>query len=200
MTAIITGDVINSKTVQAEKWIHTLKSTLDKYGQTPKYWEIFRGDSFQLRMPVERALLGAIHIKSSIKQYDNLDVRMGIGVGEIEYESSKITQSNGSAFVRSGECFDALKKQNIMFKSGSQDLDQAINTMLGLSLYISDKWSITVSKIIKLALERPELKQQELANTLGKSQSNISEALKRGGFDEIMRMNTYYENQILKLC
>lgn len=200
MIAIITGDIVNSKAVQAEKWIHTLKSTLDKYGQTPKYWEIFRGDSFQLRLPIEQAILGSLYIKASIKQFEKLDVRIGIGIGDLEYESSKITESNGSAFVRSGECFDALKKQNIIFKSGNEELDQAINTMLGLSLYISDKWSKTVSKIIKLALERPELKQIELANRLDKSQSNISEALKRGGFDEIMRMNTYYENQILKLC
>jgi ribosome-binding protein aMBF1 (putative translation factor) len=127
-------------------------------------------------------------------------VRLGIGLGEIDFESSKITESNGSAFVRSGESFEDLKKQNIMFKSADQDLDEAINTMLGLSLYISNKWSVTVSEIIKLAIEKPNLKQKELAKQLGKSQSNISEALKRGGFDEIMAMHTYYKKQILKLC
>ena len=200
MVAIITGDIVNSKLVEAEKWISTLKSTLNQYGQTPKFWEIYRGDSFQLRVPVEKAIMTTLHIKSTIKQFDNLDVRAGLGIGDVEYNSKRITESNGSAFVRSGECFDALKKQNIMFKSGSEDLNQAINTMLNLSLYISDKWSVTVSEIIKLAIERPELKQKELAEILSKSQSNISEALKRGGFDEIMRMNAYYEEQILKLC
>lgn len=200
MVAIITGDIVNSQSIETEKWINALKSTLENYGQSPKFWDIYRGDSFQLRLPVEQAIIGTLHIKSSIKQFDNLDVRASIGIGEIDYESAQITESNGSAFVRSGESFEALKKQNIVFNSGYKDFDQAINIMLGLSLYISDKWSITVSEIIKLAIERPNLKQKELAKKLDKSQSNISEALKRGGFDEIMKMNTYYKNQILKLC
>lgn len=200
MQAIITGDIINSKQVEPEKWIKSLKSTLRQYGKTPENWEIFRGDSFQLVVKPEKAILAILHLKSSIKQFQNLDVRAGIGIGEIEYRSSRITESNGSAFVKSGECFDALKKQNIMFNSGDEDLNLAINIMLELSLYISDKWTTTVSKIIKLAIENPNLKQMQLAEQLNKSQSNISEALKRGGFDEIMRMNTYYEKQIKTLC
>jgi hypothetical protein len=200
MEAIITGDIINSKQVEPEKWIKVLKTTLQQYGETPKNWEIFRGDSFQLELRPKKAILATLHLKSSIKQFQNLDVRVGIGIGEIEYRSSRITESNGSAFVRSGECFDALKKQNIMFNSGKKELNQAINTMLDLSLYISDKWTTTVSKIIKLAIENPNLKQMQLAERLNKSQSNISEALKRGGFDEIMRMNAYYQKQIETLC
>lgn len=200
MIAIVTGDIVNSKSVETNKWMNALKSTLNQYGQTPEFWEIYRGDSFQLRLPVEQAIIGTLHIKSSIKQFDHLDLRASIGIGDIDYESTQITECNGSAFVRSGEAFEALKKQHMLFNSGHQDFDQAINTMLGLTLYISDKWSITVSEIVKLAIENPNLKQKELAKQLDKSQSNISEALKRGGFDEIMKMNTYYKTQILKLC
>jgi len=200
MEAIITGDIVNSKSVETKTWISTLKSTLNQYGQAPKFWEIYRGDSFQLRLPAKQAIIGTLHIKSSVKQYDGLDLRASIGIGGIDYESSQITECNGSAFVRSGEGFEALKKQHMVLNSGHKDFDQAINTMLGLSLFISDKWSVTVSKIVKLAIENPNLKQKELAKRLDKSQSNISETLKRGGFDEIMRMNTYYKTQILKLC
>jgi glutamate/tyrosine decarboxylase-like PLP-dependent enzyme len=134
-----------------------------------------------------------------MKQFENLDVRLGVGVGTINYKSEKVTTSNGLAFIRSGESFEALKKQNIILSSGNEGLDKAINTMLGLALYIADRWTPTVSKIIKMAIEHPDLKQQELADQLDKSQSNISEALKRGGFDEIMMMNTYYKSQISKL-
>ena len=200
MIAVITGDIINSSDKEPKIWLKVLKQVLGKHGETPKDWVVYRGDSFQLSINPKDALLVALKIKSAIKQIEDLDVRLGIGLGEIDFESSKITESNGSAFVRSGESFEDLKKQNIMFKSADLDLNEAINTMLGLSLYISNKWSITVSEIIKLAIENPNLKQKELADQLGKSQSNISEALKRGGFDEIMAMNTYYKKQILKLC
>jgi hypothetical protein len=147
----------------------------------------------------EEAITAGLHIKAAIKQIDHLDVRLGIGVGGIDFHSEKITTSNGSAFVRSGECFENLKKQNMLISSGYKNFDDSINTMLGLALYIANRWTPTVSKVIKLALENPDLKQQELAEQLEKSQSNISEALKRGGFDEIMAMNNYYKSEISKL-
>lgn len=200
MLAILTGDVINSKSEKAENWLQELKSTLDAYGKTPKDWEIYRGDSFQLMVSKENALLTALHIKSSIKQFDDLDVRIGIGLGQKDYESTQITESNGSAFVRSGESFDALKKQNIILKSGNEKADEALNLMLCLYLLIADRWSVTVARIIKLSIENPNLKQKELADKLNKSQSSISEALKRGGFDEMMMMNTFYKNQMSELC
>lgn len=200
MIAILTGDVINSKSEKAKNWLQELKSTLDAYGKTPKDWEIYRGDSFQLMTLKEKAILSALHIKASIKQFDDLDVRIGIGLGEQDYESTQITESNGSAFVRSGDSFDALKKQNMILKSANEKADEALNLMICLSLLMADRWSPTVARIIKLSIENPNLKQKELAAKLNKSQSSISEALKRGGFDEMMMMNNYYKNQISDLC
>ena len=126
-------------------------------------------------------------------------MRIGIGLGKQNYESNQITESNGPAFVRSGESFDTLKKQNMVLKSDNKKFDDAINVMLGLSLLTANHWSPTVAKIIKLSLENPNLKQKELADKLDKSQSSISEALKRGGFNEMMMMNNYYKNRIAEL-
>ncbi|MGX1022999.1 SatD family protein [Flavobacterium sp. CS20] len=200
MIAVLTGDVVNSKSENAEVWLQVLKSTLEFYGKAPKDWEVFRGDSFQLAISNEKAILASIHLKSAIKQFEDLDVRIGIGLGKQNYESIHITESNGSAFIRSGESFDALKKQNMILKSENKKFDDTINLMLSLSLLTADRWSPTVAKIIKLSIENPNLKQKELADKLNKSQSSISEALKRGGFDEMMMMNNYYKNQIAELC
>src|SRR5680860_726664 len=113
MIAIITGDIINSRNVDAQKWMPELKTVLNKYGSEPKTWEIYRGDSFQIEtLPID-ALKAAILIKSTIKQFKALDVRLAIGIGEKTYESEKITESNGSAFVYSGEAFEKLKKQTL---------------------------------------------------------------------------------------
>jgi diadenosine tetraphosphate (Ap4A) HIT family hydrolase len=57
-----------------------------------------------------------------------------------------------------------------------------------------------VSKVIKTVIENPEKNQKHLANLLNRSQSNISEALKRGGYEEIMNMNEFYERNISRLC
>lgn len=199
MIAVITGDIINSREGEVDKWLTPLKNILNYYGKEPKEWEVFRGDSFQLSIAPEKAMLAAIHIKSTIKQIKSQDVRMAIGIGEEKYSSLKITESNGSAYIRSGDCFESLKKQTLAIKSNNESLDQSINIMLSLSLLTANNWSSTVAKVIKTAIENSEKKQKYLAQLLHKSQSSVSEALKRGGFEEIMSMNNFYKIQIFKL-
>ncbi|WP_420552913.1 SatD family protein [Tenacibaculum aiptasiae] len=199
MKAVLTGDIINSRQGTIEDWIHLLKDILNNYGEEPKSWEIFRGDSFQLALDPKKALLAAIHIKSAIKQTKTYDVRIAIGIGEETYSSPKITEANGSAYIHSGECFEGLKKHSLGIKSGNTLLDQTLNTMFKLSLLITDNWSSVVSKVIKVALENPEKNQKDLAKLLDRSQSNISEALKRGGYDELLTMNEFYTQQIAQL-
>jgi len=194
MIAILTGDIINSREAKAEYWLPLLKEVLNYYGKAPLDWEIFRGDSFQLSIPVEKVILAVIHIKSTIKQTKNQDVRMAIGIGHENYKPLKITESNGTAYVRSGESFAALKKHTLAIKSDNLEWDYCLNTMFNLAMLTANNWSSTAAKTIKTAIENPDKNQKELAQLLGKSQSSLSETLKRAGFDEIMNMNTFYKN------
>lgn len=196
MIAVITGDIINSREINVENWLVPLKKTLNYYGKEPKSWEIYRGDSFQLSIAPQNALLAAIHIKATIKQLKSQDARMAIGIGDETYASSKITESNGSAYMMSGDCFEALKKQTLAIRTTDQNFSESINIMLSLALLTANNWSSTVAKVITTTLEHSDKKQEEIAQLLNKSQSSISEALKRGGFEEIMTMNNFYKAQI----
>jgi hypothetical protein len=201
MIAIITGDIINSRKVDVNQWLTALKLILQKYGKEPSAWQIYRGDSFQLKIKPIDAILAVLLIKSSIKQFNKLDVRIAIGIGEISYEAKKITESNGTAFINSGECFEQLKKQTLGIKSPWKDFDDAMNIMFDLASVTMDNWTNTSSEIIKNALENPEMSQKKLAAKLNKkSQGTISEGLKRGGFDEIKKLINYYQKEIKKLC
>ena len=201
MIAIITGDIVNSREVDATLWMKALKDTLQSYGQEPGDWEIYRGDSFQLKTTPTDALLCSFLLKSSIKTFKQLDVRIAIGIGEVDYQSEKITESNGSAFVRSGECFEGLKKQTLAMKTEWEDFDERINLLLEVISLVIDDWTPISSTAIHQMLQFPELNQKELAEKLDKkSQSTISEALKRGGFDEMQKLLAYYKNEISKLC
>jgi hypothetical protein len=199
MIAVITGDIISSRSGEVSQWLSSLKDVLQQYGSSPLQWEIYRGDSFQLALLPEEALLAAIHIKAAIKQTNLQDVRMAIGLGEVSHKAEKITESNGTAYVRSGECFESLKKQTIALKSGNAEHDKTLNLMLSLALLTANSWSKTVSEVITTAIEHPDKNQKEIAEVLHKSQSSISEALSRGGYDEIMNLNRYYKKQIAKL-
>jgi hypothetical protein len=200
MEAIITGDLINSRQVEPSEWMPALKKVLKKYGKEPKNWEIFRGDSFQLNTKPEDALMAAILIKAKIKQWKNLDVRIGIGIGEITYQAAKITESDGTAFLNSGECFEELKKQTLAIKTPNKDLNETLNLMIELASLTIDRWTETAAKLIKLKIENQNLNQKDLANLLNKTaQGTISEGLKRAGYDEIQRLLNYYKLKISEL-
>lgn len=196
MISILTGDIINSRKVDPKIWLPELKAVLNSYGKQPKKWEIYRGDSFQIEMNPIEALNAAIILKATMKQYKPLDIRIAIGIGDKTYHSAHIKEANGSAFVRSGECFEGLKKRNMGLKSPWDGFDDTINIMIQLSLLAMDNWKPAYSRIIKTALQHPEKNQNELANFLNKTQGTISMGLKKVGYDEILKMITYYQNYI----
>ncbi len=200
MTSIITGDIINSKKSSPKNWLEALKSILNSFGNSPQAWEIYRGDSFQLEVSPEQALQACIIIKATIKQFENIDVRLAIGIGEKTYQSENITESNGSAFVNSGECFENLKKTTLAIKSPFELFDTSINIMLELAQLTINNWSSTSAILVKTTLENPDLNQNQLAEILERTQGNISQGLKRAGFDEISKLLHYYKTQIQTLC
>ncbi len=199
MKAILTGDIINSQKGNTEEWLLPLKNTLIQYGKETENWIVYRGDSFQLSLPVEQALTASIHIKSTIKQISLYDVRIAIGIGNEKYTALKITESNGSAYVNSGKCFETLKKKTLAIKSNDTHFDTILNIMLSNFSLVADNWSSTVAKMLKIFIENNNKKQVEVAKLVGKSQSTISETLKRGGYDEFKMINKFYQENVVKL-
>lgn len=196
MIGIITGDIINSRESDPKQWLQSLKKELNKYGKTPKQWEVYRGDSFQLEISPNKALLAALLIKASIKQYKDIDVRIAIGIGKKEYDAKHITESNGSAFIHSGECFEKLKKKTLAIKTNNNQFDETINLMFDLALLTMNNWTPTAALITKTVLEFPNYNQQQLTKILNRTQSNISAGLKRAGYDEIKKLLNYYQNAL----
>ena len=196
MIAVITGDVINSRKSPSALWQDSLKGVLAEYGMNGPDWELYRGDSFQLKIEVNEALLAAIHIKASFKRHSGLDVRMGIGIGSEDSKADRVTSATGQAYVLSGTCFDGLKKQTMAIATPHEFLNEILDVMLSLALLTMDTWSDTVAAVICKVIEHPQKKQATIATLMGKSQSNISEALKRGGFEEVRKLEQFYRKQI----
>src|SRR5690554_1531637 len=196
MHAVITGDIINSTKVDPKIWLPILKEALNKTGNSPKEWEIYRGDSFQLYIndPLF-ALTIAIQIKAAIKTIKALDVRMAIGIGTIEHISNKVTEANGPAFIYSGERFEGLKKEklNLVLRSDWPQFDQDINLFLKLALLIMDHWTESAAEMIKISLDNPNKAQSELGSLIGIKQNAVSSRLKRAAFEEISEMIEVYQ-------
>ncbi|QTD37852.1 transcriptional regulator [Polaribacter batillariae] len=198
MTSILTGDIINSRKKSDAFWLQALKETLKTFGESPNNWQVYRGDSFQLEIKnAEQALYAALKIKSYLKSTEEIDVRIGIGIGKKAYEDVNITESNGEAFINSGFAFDNyLKKQNLAIKTPWQEIDEEINIALDLALLTIDSWTQNSAEVFNLSLENKEATQKDIANILGITQGRVSERQKRAGFEPIMNLETRFRKII----
>lgn len=200
MIAVITGDIVNSRALPA-LWIETLKQALSSLPEKEAKWEIFRGDSFQVELSAEVALLASIYIKASIKTIKSADVRLSIGLGtKAKTVASKVTEANGEAYINSGEAFDTLKsdKVNLAVKSPSLVFDEDMNLYFKLALIAMDNWSPIAAEVVKQTIENQNENQDKIAKISGRSQSSISEALKRAHFSEVMELEKKYRLFIKK--
>jgi hypothetical protein len=186
MIAIITGDIIRSKKIATEIWLPVLEKSLSKFGEKPMFWDIYRGDSFQLETSIENTLIATLSIISAIKQLPKIDVRMSIGIGEKEYQGKSITTSNGSAFVNSGEAFEQLGKKKIGIKTPEIKNSNQLQSEFQLVRALTEKWTTNMCETISCLLDNPKLNQTEIAEILSKPQSQISRELKAASFYEIM--------------
>lgn len=195
MIAVITGDIINSRELPS-LWMATLKEALSTLSKKQTKWEIFRGDSFQIALPPAEAFLTTLYVKACMRALKGADVRMSIGIGKAlgEDETTKVTEANGEAYIHSGEGFDTLKsnKVNLVVKTPSEKFDEDMNLYFKLALIAMDNWSPIAAQVVKQTIENFDEKQDKIAKISGRSQSSISEALKRAHFSEIMELENKF--------
>lgn len=202
MVSIITGDIVQSRRSKPSVWMKALKKELDKIvGPSPKKWEIFQGDSFQLELTQpEDSFMVVMKIKCLLKA-KSIDVRMAIGIGQKEHAANNITESNGQAFILSGEKFESLKKekQSLAIKTPSPEFDADMNLILKLASIAMSKWTPNSAEAIKIALEKPDLIQEDLGKKLGIKQNAVSGRLKRAYFDELTEVDALFRKKISTL-
>lgn len=211
MIAVITGDIIASrKLVNQEKWLSPLKNLLTTWGDSPKDWKLDRGDFFQIEIPnIEEVLHKALEIKALIKKVEpidehkkisTIDVRLAIGIGEKTYSGESISESNGSAFINSGEKFDVLKKENVTLgvKTPWQDFDEEINLYLKLAGTFMDKWSVSSAELMQIILNNPNTTQEDIGKRLGIKQNSVSGRWNRANVNEIMEVEKIFRKKLIR--
>jgi hypothetical protein len=203
MTSVITGDIINSRNLENPNiWMVGLKEVFETVGPEPETWDIYRGDSFQLEVKDPGMLfMMALRIKATIKSIKGIDVRMALGVGEKNYEAARITESNGEAFINSGEQFEKLKieKLTLAFRSPWPELDKDMNVYFQLASIPMDQWKSKTAQLVKVVLAHPDKGQQEIADLLGIQQAAVSQGLKRANLHELLELEKLFRQKIKSL-
>lgn len=196
--AVMTGDIKHSRDVEPSEWVGLLAQLLERHTQS---FDIYRGDSFQAVLDIGEVIRFYFLMKAALIAIPNLSVRIGIGIGEISYQTEDVKRSNGPAFVRSGSAFDTLKKNDIQIRTPWEAYDQAANIMLDLASEITDRWTSNMAQTIVTALEYPNANQIELAKKLDKKhQSQVSTQLNRAAFFKIQKVIAYCTDELMKRC
>ena len=200
ITSVITGDIIKSRAQNnPELWITTLKAALSYLSPNKKYWDIYRGDSFQLELKdFLESFKAAVYVKACIKSIHGLDVRMAIGIGKISYEGNVVSESSGEAFINSGKLLETLKKekQNLRIKTDYSEIDYELNLYFRLALIAMDNWTINSAEIVKLSIEQPHALQSQLGEQIGINQNAISMRQKRAHLDDILALDSLFRKKI----
>lgn len=196
--AIITGDIVSSRKVNVQEWMPKLEETLHYYSDN---FDIFRGDSFQLAVPIEQSIEAIFLLKATIRTVEPLDVRIGLGIGEISHWDAHIKNSAGEALINSGEAFDELEKNFVSVKSPWEDWDESTTIMLQLATELANRWTLNMAETVAMTIKNPTANQRELAKLLNrKYQSQISTELGNANWQKIKIAIDYCTKELIRQC
>lgn len=155
------------------------------------------------------ALHRALHIKALIKKTGadknqpgaGIDIRLSIGIGEKTYQGSRVSESNGPAYVRAGEKFDLLRREHSILglESPWPDFDEEMNLIFRLASLFMNEWSVSSAALMELVLDNPEATQHELGIKLGIKQNSVSGRWKRACVSEVLAMDALYRKKLKRL-
>ena len=209
LNSVITGDIVGSTQLNPAdrkimvKAMNQLGDMLTKAEYALKSQEVFRGDSFQLLMNENsrildvalliRAYMRGIELESSAQ----LDVRLGIGVGQIEFRAKTQNESDGTAFRLAAQALEFATKNNlanIWILTNNAALDEHLNTINVAWETIISRWTVAQSKSIQWSLQG--LVHQEIANKLKVTQPTITRSLQSADDKVIHYLKAYCQKLI----
>lgn len=190
--AVLTGDLVASRRSPPERWMPALKALLAGFGAPAQAWQVYRGDSFQLRLPAAEAWTAVLRLRAGLGALPGPEARIGIGVGAETHAAANVAEANGPAYERSGRAFAALGRRRLALDSGAAERDRALGVMLALAERVLAGWTPVEAATVAAALDRPGATRQELADALGKAQSTVSEALVRAGLEALLELDAHW--------
>ena len=196
--AVLTGDIVNSTLLEPsleKKLLKLLQHILSDHKQ-----EFFRGDSFQAYIKESpQALRIALQCRTAAigLQPDQSpavsDVRISIGIGQVESPVRTLATAKGEAFLLSGRALDAMDKTEgrLIIIIENKLTNYAFSVM---SDYINSIYKQMTPKQAEVIFELLKgYSQQHVAEKLNRSKSTISQHVTAGRWDEIENILKKYQ-------
>lgn len=216
MFAVITGDIVDSTTryqpdpqvfSEIDRILTSVFTHMHEKGWMRKGdYMVYRGDSFQCLLPVEKGMQGILMIKAALKGGMEVDshntqlswgCRLAVGIGEVTYRADHISKSNGPAFQRSGRKLDAMLKDHFTeiktpWEQANEELDL---TCRYLDIVIERLWTVNSARTAWMYF-RDDYTQQELADQFGITQSAMNQRIQGAELAVLEQTIQRYQNII----
>ncbi len=195
--AIITGDIVDSTKMTAgerDSMLHMLKSLPEILSILTKIdLEIFRGDSFQIRVgdPVD-SLTVALAIRAHIRSYKfaeqnrQWDARLSIGIGKVEYENGSLATSDGEAYRASGKGLDTIGKYRLIIETPWAEVNKELRVSTAFADDIVSRWTQSQSRVMFQSITT-DISHAEIGCLLGITRQMVDKTLKAGK-EELMNL------------
>jgi hypothetical protein len=191
LKAVITGDLIKSRKIAAKDFDmirYRLEQVLiylsEEYSAEH---DVYRGDSFQIIFPnmnnsIKSALLIRLSLKSVQTSGQKFDARIGIGIGTVDAQRTKLRSSTGDAFNLSGIGLDKLKGQNIGVFTNSKEFQARIDLLMKfVDAKIDNLTQMQINVLYEYLIDDNN-SHDEIAKRLNKSRVNTTKLLNMANY------------------
>jgi hypothetical protein len=197
--AVLTGDIVNSTLLdpqQEKKLMKMLQTILVEHKH-----EFFRGDSFQAYVKESAlALRIALQCRTAAIGLNPdqapaiSDVRVSIGIGNVDSPVRLLATAKGEAFLLSGRALDSMNKTEgrLIVVTENKLANHALGIM---SDYINSIYKQMTPKQAEVIFELLKgYSQQHVADKLNRSKSTISQHVTAGRWEEIENILNKYKD------
>jgi hypothetical protein len=204
--AIFTADIVNSSLLRATELDEVLTAINALIHPYAKKHEFYRGDSFHtlLNEPetgLELATLLRLYVRKMqpARLKKPLDIRIAIGLGEIDTPIKKLSTATGEAFVLSGRELDKLSQtdQCLSIVTKSNSANEAFQILSEYSDLLLANISSTQAEVLYLLLNG--FTETLVAEQLRKTQPTINRIKKAGHYNALQANIAHYRAMVKML-
>lgn len=206
ISAVLTGDIVNSTKLSAAKSAALGRELQALFTKEAVSFEFYRGDSFQayVKDPAKALQLALLSRTAAIKLSKDdkrvlSDVRISIGIGSVSSPVRSLKTAKGEAFVLSGRKFDEMIKEQYRLaiisthELANLALQMMANYLNAIFKDMTGKQAEVIFELLKGGL------QKEVASKIKKTKSTIHQRITAGRWPEIEILLQQYQQLILQI-
>lgn len=200
--AVLTGDIIASRRLPAERLSAVLDATLALLGSRfGARTERYRGDGFQIALPEPRyAVTAAVLLRAELIRHSTRtqrwDARLAIAIGPGEgwQPTQRIAEASAPPFVASGEALDRLSGERHLVLRLPDAETGCLDLLVHYLDEMIDGWTPPAAEAVAALLCHAE-SQQVLADRLGISQPAVHKRLRTARWPLLQETLAYLEQR-----